>query len=101
MYKLIVKQHLVDSMPGAYPEDQMAKAKSSLGWDHLHTNLFLVGHTLSVAFAFRFGISSSNSPLIIELYILIPAPGAASRNDGTIRNANPTLLFLLLFRRLM
>jgi hypothetical protein len=56
VYKVIVKQLLVDSMPGAYPEDQMAKAKSSLGWDHLHTNLFLVGHTLSVAFAFHFGI---------------------------------------------
>jgi hypothetical protein len=49
---LTVKQHVVELMPGAYPEDQTVKATSSLGWDHVLRNLFLVGHLLSEAFAF-------------------------------------------------
>jgi hypothetical protein len=77
------------------------KGQSFLGWDHVHTNLFLVGRTLSVAFAFAFDIPSSNSPPHHGANILIPAPGAASRNNGTIRNANASLLFLLLFWRLV
>jgi hypothetical protein len=54
-------------VPGAYPKDQTMKAKGFLGWDHVHTKLFFVGRTLSVAFAFAFDILSSNSPLTMEL----------------------------------
>lgn len=88
-------------MPGAYPEDQMVKATSSLGWDHPCTNLYFVGHILAWHMPLRLTISL----LILPRHranILILAPGAPSRNDSrTIRNANAFLLSLLLFWRLM
>jgi hypothetical protein len=43
---------------------------------------------------FAFDIPSFNFPLIVELHILIPAPGAASRNDWTIRKANAIIHYV-------